>query len=188
MGMDTNFQRIAASKPKNNPPSVAESKSIPIIGNIPTKSDALLHMLIQLPKKELSHFLTYDKDEIKKLPKGRKGLRIYSVSGLKKGKIGGREYHRLKKEFFFMVRGKLRIECEDVYGKKRSFIVDSTQGLYIPPFIAHTYKVLEEGNFIVVTNTIFDRSDKRTHDLYPLEAFLELQTHYRGKKGSGRNT
>jgi hypothetical protein len=165
-------------KPMAAPAKVDQARLLPIIGNIPTKSEALLHMFLQLPEREMAEFFSYGQDELKKLPAGRKGLRLYGVTGLKEGKIGGKEFHRVKKEFFFMVEGSMRMECEDVYGDKKEFIVDRSHGLYIPPFVMHTYTMLAPGSFLVVANTIFDRADKRTHDLYPMEVFRELQEHY----------
>jgi oxalate decarboxylase/phosphoglucose isomerase-like protein (cupin superfamily) len=132
-------------------------------------------MLLQLPKERVDKFFTYDEDELAKLPPGRKGLRLYSVVGLKKDKVGGKEFHRCKKEFFFIIDGSMSMECEDLYGNKRTCHLSPKQGLFIPPFILHTYTMESDGSFIVVANTLFDREDKRTYDTYSLDTFRELQ-------------
>ena len=167
-----------SEKPARAPPTVDVLKSITTIGPISTKSDAILHMLLQLPEELLDEWMTYDDSEIAKLPPGRKGLRMYAVTGLKKGKVGGHEFHRNKKEFFFVLRGKLRMDCEDVHGNKRSFELTPNHGLALVPFVLHTYTVLEEGDFLVVANTLFDREDKRTYDTYSSDVFRELQKHF----------
>jgi hypothetical protein len=171
-----------SEKPKRNPPTVDAIKIVPTIGPIPTKSDALLTMLLQLPESFLKEFMSYDEDEISKLPSGRKGLRMYCVTGLKEGKVGGAEFHRNKREFFFMFKGKLRMDCEDAYGSKKSFELSPSQGLSLVPFVMHTYTVLEDGDFLVVANTLFDREDKRTYDTYPIDVFREMQQHYSTKR------
>ena len=80
------------------------------------------------------------------------------------------------KEFFFVLSGSVQMEIEDLDKNKKSFLLNSEQGLFIPNFIIHTYKILEDNTmFLVVCNTTYDPSNKETWDTYSREEFEEMQ-------------
>lgn len=146
-----------------------------------TKSDANLQVLFKLPRQELStRFFHYDPSELRHMPKGFdiRGLRAYTVRGIKKGKVGGTEFHRIRHEILLGLEGRVRVECEDVFKRKREFEVNERSGLYIPPFILHTYEAMDDSGLFVLANTLFNPEDSRTHDTYSNETFHELQARY----------
>ena len=52
----------------------------------------------------------------------------------------------------------------------------------MPPYILHSYMVLEEGSgLLVLANTLFNPEVKETHDTYSMQAFRELQLSYAKK-------
>ncbi len=127
----------------------------------------------------LVKFLRYDEDELRLLQRDIKGLRSYPVRDLQEGSKGGMKFHRIRKELIFSLDGVFNIKCEDVYGNKRDFRLDSHAGIYIPPFVLHTYKTIEDGELLVIANTLFNPSDLRTQDSYSQKMFRKLQEQYR---------
>ena len=113
--------QFAYKKPAYNPPSIENIIKIEAKGPWKTKSNADLRVLFAMPQEYLLEFLKYDKDELKYLSRDIKGMRIYSVKGLRKGSKGGEEFHRVRNELIFGLNGVFDIECEDVYRNKKSF-------------------------------------------------------------------
>ena len=75
-----------------------------------------------------------------------------------------------------MKRTQLKWECEDIYRNKTEFILTQENGIWMPPFILHTYEVLENNSgLFVVANTLFVPDDPRTHDTFSADKFRELQ-------------
>ena len=68
---------------------------------------------------------------------------------------------------------------EDVYGNIRMFKLDPKTGLYIPPFMQHSFGFPKDSSFMVVANTLFNPQDPTTHDTYSYAAFTRLQEQYR---------
>ena len=114
---------------------------------------------------------------------------MYQLDRVKPGKIGGTEYHRIRKEFLMVPRGSLTLDCEDVYGDMMTHVLKAGEGAYIPPFIKHTYEMREEGGIIVVCNTLFgdvdphnkerEQANQIFRDTYSEDSFRMLQAHYR---------
>ena len=176
-GIDLYF---AQQKPENNPSTVFDAKELVIKGPWKTKSDAELFMLFALPYADVLDYFRYDENELKNIPEDIRGLRNYSVRGLKKGSIGGTEFHRIRKEIILGLDGTVRIELEDMLGNKKNFEVNSQKGLYVPTFVLHTYEALENSSgLLVVANTLFNPEDTRTHDSYSKEMFNRLQAMYK---------
>jgi hypothetical protein len=171
--------QFACEKPLSNPDSIEYVSEIEARGPWKTKSDAELKVLFAMPYDKLLEFLKYDENELRQLPENITGLRSYSVKGLVKGSLGGMEFHRIRKELLFGLEGVVDVECEDVYENKRRFRLDSQYGIYIPPFILHTYKTIEDGGVLVVANTLFNPEDKTTHDTYSQIIFRKLQEQYK---------
>ncbi len=144
-----------------------------------TKSGGELTVLSALPfSTTIDQFFNYKEKELAKMPKGFdiRGLRIYSVRNLSAHQIGGMEFHKIRQEMIFCLEGSVRWECEDVFGNKKNWMLTPGIGVWMPPYILHTYKVLEEkSGLLVVCNTLFIPEDKRTHDTYSKEEFLKIQ-------------
>jgi quercetin dioxygenase-like cupin family protein len=143
-----------------------------------TKSGGELNVVLAIPFGELQQqYLHYEDAELARVPGDIRGIRVYTVTGVPKGKIGGTEWHRIREEMVFALQGSFRWECEDLLGNKRTFTLRPGTGIWMPPFVLHTYKAEEdESGLLVVANTLFVPDNPRTHDTYSAEAFRELQT------------
>lgn len=160
---------------------------IPAVGDIrhfksektwQTKSGGELRVRFAIPHAAVQEeFLGYNDAELAKVPGNIRGMRGYNVTGLPKGQVGGTEYHRIREEMVFGIGGRVRWECEDLLGNKREFILDPDSGVWMPPFILHTYETLEDGSgLFILANTLFFLEDgTEVSDTYPREDFLELQ-------------
>ena len=159
-------------------PIVSDVRILDTRGPWTTKSGGELNVLFGLSMGLVQHqFLHYDSDEINRIPGDIRGLRVYTVTDLPNGNVGGTEWHRVREEMVFILTGSVRWLCEDLFGAMREFILDSRIGVWMPPFILHTYEVKEEGSgVLVVANTLFDPEDPRSHDTYSLQEFREMQT------------
>jgi len=157
-------------------PLIKDIREIKTKGPWKTKSDGDLMIAFALSlKNDLQKFFKYDTREMKKIPDIR-GLRCYTINNLSKNKIGGGEFHRLRQEIVFALEGSVRWECEDLHGQKIDIILNSQNGVWIPPFILHSYQVLEEGSKLVaIANTLFDHNDPQTHDTFSSSEFQKLQ-------------
>lgn len=151
-------------------------------GNGPwdTKSGGQLNALFGIPYEDLqTKYFNYQNDEIGPLPSDIRGLRAYMVKGLKKGKVGANEWHRIRSELVFATKGSFRWSCEDLYGNKKEFILENGKGVWTPPYVIHTYEGLsEENEILVIANTLFIPDDPETHDTYSSESFQELQAEH----------
>lgn len=172
---------FSAEKPKqNNHPSVADVQQLDWEGPGKSKSGGDLWRLCQFPITFVQEtFLNYDPEELKQISVDIRGLRVYQVKGFKKDKPAGFEFHRVRKELFFPLEGRLEMTCEDVYGGKKIMTLEPGIGCYIPNFLLHCFKCKTNGSFLVIANTLFDPNDKRTHDTYSIAKFRELQAKYR---------
>ncbi len=173
------------------PPSVEQVLELDSIVNPETgkpwltKSGAELKVLAALPYLWMQRFTTYDPNELRSMPEkfDIRGFRVYEVDRIPKGKIGGTEFHRIRQEIIFCTEGTVDWECEDIYGKTRTFRLGKDKSIYMPPFIKHSYRTPEDGpessGLSIICNTLFDPKDKRTHDSFSQEVFEELQKYFR---------
>lgn len=145
-------------------------KVMEVKGPWKTKSEGQLNVLLALDLDMLKDSFVGSPGKI------NRGLRIYTVRNLPKDKIGGKEFHKEREEIIFSLEGEVLLTCEDVFGGKREMVLDNTQGIWVRPFILHTYKSLKENSgLLVVANTLFDPNDKSTHDTYSKEEFQKLK-------------
>lgn len=161
----------------NNYNGIGEIRVFNIGKLFKTKSEGELSVFFALPIKALNgRFFKYDSMELKRIPRDIRGLRTYAVQGLSEGSVGGKEFHRIREEILICTRGKIILTCEDIFGKKKEIVMIPGQAIWIPPFILHTYEVMEnKSGILAVANTLFFPDDPRTHDTYSLEAFREIQ-------------
>ncbi len=160
---------------------VSEVRVLRAGGPWTTKSGGELSVFFAFTLGELTeNFFRYSEEELRRLPQDIRGLRIYGVRGIPKGRIGGTEFHRIREELVMVLEGKVRWECEDVLGIKVSWNLGRGDGLWMPPYILHTYEALEDGSdLLVLANTLFDPEDPRSYDSYPYHEFVKLQEEYR---------
>lgn len=162
------------------PARVNEVQVINARGPWETKSGGKLTVVSAFSQIDLSKFFAYNNvDELNRIPEDIRGLRIYTVRDLPKGQIGGTEFHRIREEAIFGLEGSVKWECEDVFGNKKVLTISTDVGIWMSPFILHTYEVMDEGSgLLVIANTLFNPEDPRTHDTYSAEEFHELQGQY----------
>lgn len=162
-------------------PKVATMQAFLTAGPWLTKSNGALRVLLAASiESSFNGFLEHDQKELAKIPADIRGFRIYTVRNLPKKAIGGTEFHRCRKEFFFGLDGSINLICDDLYGFTKTFYLNSVTGVFIPPYIRHSYKVLvENSGFLVIANTLFNPQDTRTHDTYSSEEFESLKKEYK---------
>lgn len=166
-------------QPARKPPAVADIREIPVTGPWRSKSGGELSVPFALPHARAMELFSYDEAELARLPRDIRGLRMFTLEDVPVGGIGGGEFHRIRSEIAYTVRGRLRWTCEDLYGGRRVLTTAQSASLLLPPFILHTMEAVEHGSAIVViANTLYDPDDASTHDTYPAADFRALQGHY----------
>ena len=124
----------------------------------------------------MAEFFDYSLEELALVQTDIRGFRLYTVTGIPKGGVGGREFHRLRHELFFTLSGALQVCCEDMMGGRLEWVMPARHGVHIKPTILHTVTALEpDTDFLVVANTLFDPEDPRTHDCYSEVEFKRLK-------------
>lgn len=148
-----------------------------------TKSGGQLWVLSALTGDEVKELLRYEMGELARVPLDIRGLRHYVVRDLPAGAVGGTEFHRIRREWVFTARGEVLWRFEDLYGGVHEVVVSQGHGVFIPPYLLHTYTVAQEGTeLLAVANTLFVPDDPRTHDTYSMDDFQGLRTELaRGK-------
>jgi len=145
-------------------------------GPFQTKSGGKLFVDFVLPGPDvISRFGSWQKSELDQIPREMRGLRGYRVVDLPVGSVGGTEFHRIREEIVIGLAGALEWTCEDFEGGQIIIQLIPGVAVWMPPFILHTYKALEEGSGIqVLCNTLLYPDDPATSDTYSREAFLNL--------------
>ena len=167
-------------KPDYSVATVADVRSIESHGPWDTKSGGKLNVLFELGNDVIqADFFNYQTSELSKIPTDVRGLRLYQVSDLAEDSVGAKEWHRVRNELVFVLKGSVKWICEDVYGGKKEYVIDGHSGVWTPPFILHTYETVDDNTqILVVANTLFLPGDPRTHDSYSTKEFRELQALY----------
>lgn len=156
--------------------TVGEVRSIDVRGPWATKSGGELQVLFSLPVTALEAFLDFDNSAFSDFSQDVRGLRSYVVKGINKGGIGAKEVHLARTELVTALNGRASWVCSDLLGNEKSFTLDGTNVLIVPPGILHTYESLEDNTRLqVIANTLFIPEDSSTHDSYPAEEFYALQ-------------
>lgn len=170
-------------RPNRAVPTVDDVQIIEARGPWDTKSGGKLDVLFGMNFALLEgRFLHYNDAEFHEIPGDIRGLRAYTVRGLPKGEIGGTEWHRIREEMVFALEGSVHWIYEDLFGGQSEIILRTGLGVWMPPFIMHTYEAEEAGSgLLVIANTLFVPDDPRTHDTYSTETFYELQNEYSTK-------
>ena len=160
--------------------TIQDIRTIEARGPWATKSGGSLNVLMALPQDEATMFFDANHPGFSAIEQATgvniRGLRVYNVSDVPRGSIGGMEWHGVRTEFVSALGGKALWQCADVDGKETEFVLDGTRSVLLPPGILHTYIALEDNTRLqVVCNTLFIPEDPRTHDTYPQAAFTALQ-------------
>jgi hypothetical protein len=168
----------------SDPPSVSDVREFRLTGPWETKSRGKLHVPIALPHLQAMAFLSYDQTELERIPVDIRGLRIFTVSDIPYGGIGGTQFHRIRTEISYVGKGKVRWKFEDLYGATREIPWVPDTVLSMPPFVLHTSICEEAGsNIVTLANTLYIPDDPRTHDTYRADEFYEMRNLFRTARG-----
>lgn len=167
-------------KPDFIVPTIKDIRTLPIKGPWPTKSNGQLNVLFSIDFKNLNEkYFHYEKSELSKITSDIRGMRSYKVDGLQNKSIGANEWHRIRSELVFAVKGTIKWKCEDVLGSQIEFLLDDKFGVWMPPFILHTYETQQDDSeILVIANTLFLPEDPATYDSFKATEFLKLQKQY----------
>jgi len=167
-----------------NPPTVDDVREFRMTGPWQSKSGGALHVPISLPYPQAMRFFDYDPVELGRIPVDIRGLRAFTVSDITAGGIGGMQFHRIRTEISFVIKGKVSWRFEDLYGATREISWSPDNVLYMPPFVLHTMTSEEAGSALVtLANTLYIRDDPRTHDTYRADVFHGMRDRFRGTGG-----
>lgn len=158
-----------------NLPSVDDIVVIKTDGEWQTKSGGTLSVLYKIEYPTLENFLQYDQQELSKLPTDIRGLRSYKVENIPAGSVGANEWHRVRNEIVFALKGTFRWKCTDTYGKTKEYVLGANNAILTPHHILHTYVALEDDSTICsLANTLFFPEVPESHDTYTTAEFLSL--------------
>lgn len=168
-------------KPTYKIPTINDVVIIPSCGPWKTKSNGQLNVLFGIEFTKINdNFFKYEESELNTIPIDIRGLRAYDVSALSKGSVGANEWHRVRNELIFIINGSIKLTCIDTLGNQKEFILDKTNGAWIPPFIMHTYESQQNSTeLLVVANTLFLPDEPKTHDSFDLESFKKIQKKFK---------
>jgi len=162
------------------PATVDDIRELRMTGPWRRKSGGILSVPFALPYVQAMDIFDYDAAELARLPRDIRGLRMFVLEDMPAGGIGGGEFHRIRIEIVFTVKGRVRWMCEDVYGWYKESHPPRDCIIHFPPFILHTMQSLESGSAVVViANTLYDADDAQTYDTYPVAEFRALQERHR---------
>ncbi len=116
----------------------------------PTGPDAPVLKRLLLPQGELAQF--HDADE---------AMRYLAMIELTPGGVRGNHYHRIKKEFIYVIRGSFELIIADAAdpGPTESFPVSAGEWVVIEPGVVHALRTREAGLAIEFSPARFDPGD-----------------------------
>lgn len=156
-------------------PSINDILVIKTDGEWQTKSGGTLSVLYKIGYEAVSDFLSYDEQELSKIPADIRGLRSYIVEHVSKDSIGANEWHRVRNEIVFALKGSFSWTCTDTLGQTKDFVLDGTTAILTPHHILHTYVALEDDSTIgAFANTIYIPEIAATHDTYSAAEFATI--------------
>lgn len=98
--------------------------------------------------------------ELAQIHDGEEGIRYLAAVQLVSGTTRGNHYHRRKQEWVYLITGAVQLVVEDVETKVRESLPIVTGDLiYIPPNIAHTFVVQQDGTAVEFSPVRFDPAD-----------------------------
>lgn len=129
--------------------------TLPVVhGRPPDKAPALKRLL--LDQGELAQFYT-----------GEEGMRYVAFVELRAGTKRGNHYHKIKREWIYVISGELSLVLEDIAsGMRDGFTMIGGDLAIIPTHIAHALHVRQPGQAIEFSPAAFDAVDSYP---YPLQ-------------------
>ena len=123
-------------------------RTLPVVAPGPAGSGLLLKRVL-LPQGELAQF--HDSEE---------GIRYIAAIELKAGTVRGNHYHKIKREYVYVLSGNVLLVLEDLETRARETLELTTGNLVlIPPGIVHALQVKESGMAVEFSADRFDASD-----------------------------
>ena len=102
-----------------------------------------------LPQGELAQF--YDSEE---------GIRYIAMIQLRAGNSRGNHYHKVKREYLYMIEGEARLVVENVETRERATVPLRTGDVaFIETGVAHALEVVEPGLAVEFSAARFDAAD-----------------------------
>lgn len=78
----------------------------------------------------------------------------------KKGSIAGNHYHKLMKEFFYIVDGEVLVKLRNVdTGRGEEFVAKKGDSFVVHPYETHALKFSKDSVFITLLSKTFDSSN-----------------------------
>lgn len=156
---------------------VEDVKKIEVVGIWPSKSGGVLVLPFDQKFEALNReFFQWGQTKVGADQEDIRGLRIYMVRDIPAGTVGANEYHEVRREKIWTLRGKVRWTFEDLYGGVLEVVTKVGQGIEVPPYVMHSYTALEAGSdLFIVANGSFSKAD-----LIEMPAFKALQSHVMG--------
>jgi quercetin dioxygenase-like cupin family protein len=115
----------------------------------PTGPDAPLLKRLLLPQGELAQF--HDADE---------GMHYMALLELKEGGVRGNHYHRQKREYVYVISGKVELLAENLADRAQvSLSLAAGELAIIETNIGHALRTVEAGSAIEFSPSRFDRTD-----------------------------
>jgi quercetin dioxygenase-like cupin family protein len=123
-------------------------RSLPVL-QLPLATDAPSVKRLMLPQGELGQF--YDADE---------GMRYMAYIELLPSQVRGNHYHKVKREWLYLVKGEVALHVADTSSEARASLVLRAGDLAtIETGIAHALQTVERGQAIEFSTVRFDLTD-----------------------------
>lgn len=105
----------------------------------------------------------FDHGQISRIPKpwgyeliwGKTDRYVGKVLHVNQGESLSLQYHEMKDETLFVIRGKVRLDLQHEQ-EKRTVILEVGQAFHIPPRLIHRIEALEEADIIEASTTELD--------------------------------
>lgn len=164
-------------------PLLEQVQSIAGEGPYSTKAKATLWKLLELtPEVCAEDFLQWQHPANAASEPNIRGFRLYTVLEQAADSIGGTEFHRQRQEMVYGVAGEFEWVCEDLRGNRSTHTIKPGTGVWMPPFILHTFTARVSGSgLLVACNTRYNASDPSTFDTFSAEVFASLQQQLRAE-------
>ena len=94
--------------PVRNPSSVEDIRELRVTGPWRSKSGGLLSVPFALSYAQTMDIFNYDHAELNRIPRDIRGLRMFVLEDIPAGGVGGGEFHRIRIEIVFTVKGRGR--------------------------------------------------------------------------------
>lgn len=128
--------------------------TLPVIQGRPGNTAPRLKRML-LEQGELAQFYT-----------GDEGMRYLAFVELRAGTVRGNHYHKIKREWIYVISGELSLVVKDVAsGTRDEFTMACGDLAFIPTHVAHALHVREPGQAIEFSPAAFDPADSYSYPL-----------------------